>query len=108
MAADVKITLKQRLDIRAKAFLANDELIKDEHLTTAVTEAITLAGAKTSLPVLTDIAFYRFLLLAETNFNDENQRKVYELALKQINKANDNESSAITTPKVKPATNRYL
>ena len=76
--------LKERLSTRAKAFLSNPELVDDGNLTIAINEAIELAGEESSLPVLTDIAFYRYVLLVETNEINEVHFKAYNIALKQI------------------------
>jgi len=98
--------LKERLSTRAKSFLSNPNLVNDESLTVAVNEAIELAGEQTSLPVLVDIAFYRYLLLVETNGVDETHFKAYQLALKQID---DPESpNAKTVSKVRARKNNYL
>ncbi|MBL4774482.1 MAG: hypothetical protein JKY87_00275 [Mariprofundus sp.] len=82
LAAD----LKQRLGIRARAFVSDPDAVTDAHLhlTIAVDETLQLAGAHNPDAVLMDIAFYRYLLLVQTNGVDEEQFKAYLIALKQI------------------------
>ena len=98
--------LKQRLSIRAKAFISDPDLVNDDDLTAAVTEAIELAGEQTSMPVLMDIAFYRYLLLVETNGVDEVHLKAYQIALKQI--TDPDSPNAKTSSKAKVRENQYL
>ena len=98
--------LKERLSTRAKAFISNPDLVDDGNLDIAVNEAIELAGEESPLPVLTDIAFYRFLLLVETNGIDEVHLKAYKVALNQI--TDPASPNAKTKPKAKPRDNQYL
>lgn len=100
--------LKERLSTRAKAFLSNPNLVDDESdkLGLAVGEAIELAGGETSLPVLTDIAFYRFLLLVENNGIDEVHFKAYKVALNQI--TDPASPNAKTKAQAKQRDNKYL
>ena len=97
-------TLKARLDVRAKAFISDPELVTDKYLTIAASEAIEIAGKLTRVPVLMDIAFYRFLLLVEQNGVCEEQFSAYQLALKQIT---DPASPERTTRKMKVRKNPY-
>lgn len=96
---------KQRLNVRAKAFVSDPDLVTDEYLTIACNEAIEIAGEQSREPVLMDIAYYRFLLLVETRGVDEEQFKAYQQALKQI--TDPSSPNASITSKVKSRTNPY-
>ena len=98
-------TLKARLSIRATAFMSDPELVTDEYLGIAANEALEIAGANTNAPVLMDIGFYRFLLLAEQNGVSEDQFKVYQQALTQI--TDTASPNAQTVSKVKTRDNLY-
>ncbi len=98
-------TLKARLEVRAKAFISDPDLVTGEFLGIAVCEALEIAGASTDAPVLMDIAFYRFLLLVEQNGVSDEQFKAYQLALKQI--TDPDSPNAQTTSKAKTRVNRY-
>lgn len=101
-----KFELKQRLEIRAKAFVSDPELVLDDDLSLAVTEAVEIGGEQTRLAVLSDIAFHRYLLLVERNGIDDDQLKAYQLALKQVTDPSAPNSSSKSNARVKP--NGYL
>lgn len=98
-------TFKARLDVRAKAFVSDPDLVTDEFLTIACNEALEIAGTQSRAPVLMDIAYYRFLLLVEQNGVDEEQFKAYQAALKQITDPASPNAQTIT--KTKQRTNPY-
>jgi|GEM_PF-2616432 len=98
--------LTDRLSTRAKAFLSNPNLVTDDNLYIAVNEAIELAGANSSLPVLTDIAFYRYLLLVDASTVSEDHLKAYKIALTQI--TDPDSPNAKTKVQAKQRENSYL
>lgn len=100
-------TLITRLGIRARAFVSDPAAVTDAHLTIAVDETLQLAGLNNPDAVLMDIAFYRYLLLAERNGVDEAQFKAYVSALKQLRDPT-NQSNVIAHAKSKTRNNPYL
>jgi hypothetical protein len=102
-----KVTLINRLGIRARAFVSDPDAVTDAHLTIAADETLQLAGAHNPDAVLMDIAFYRYLLLVEQNGVDEEQFKAYVSALKQITDPTSN-SNMLAHAKSKVRPNPYL
>ncbi len=97
--------LLERLRTRAEAFISDPELVTNEHITIAMEEAEQLAG-DSDAPVLLDIAFYRWQLLALRNGVDDESLKAYQIALKQITDPDAPQSR--TRPKAKTRENPYL
>lgn len=98
--------LQARLHQRVTAYVSDPDLVTTEHLALAVDEAFEVAGANNTMAVLSDIAFYRYLLLVEQNGVDEDQFKAYLHALKQIK--DPTSPNAVTQPSVKTRPNPYL
>ena len=102
--------LTKRLETRAKAFLSNPDEAKPEYIDIAIGEAAEIvgeiAGETTNYPIFMDIAFYRFLLLCQTNGVSEEQFKAYQQALTQI-KTPLPSQSVKGTSRVKTRVNPY-
>lgn len=96
--------LKTRLSTRAKAFVSDPDLVTDDVLGLAGTEALALAGAESPEPVVVDIAYHRLLLQLGINV-DEVAQKAYRLALSQV--SDPQAPNAPTTPTVKQRDNPY-
>jgi len=102
--------LKERLNIRAQAFISDPDLVTDQHLTIAATEAIEIASTQAIAPVLMDIAFYRYLLLVEKGGVTEEHINAYHAALKQLTQPVTaiGQENALITSNVKTRINPYL
>lgn len=105
--------LKERLTIRAQAFVSDPELVIEPYIDIATTEAIEIAGDLTIAPVLTDIAFYRFLLLVNKNgVVEEEQLEAYLQALKKISGRNASDEplpdDGRTASNVRQRPNKYI
>ena len=97
--------LALRLELRTKAYASDPDQITADHIATAVSEAFEVAGENNTMAVLSDIAFYRYLLLIERNGVDEDQFKAYLHALKQIK--DPTSPNAVTDARVKARENPY-
>jgi len=99
--------LKQRLGIRARAFVSDPDAVSDAHLQIATDETLQLAGEHNADAILLDIAFYRYLLLVEQNGVDEAQFKAYTSALKQVSDPTG-QSNVLAHAKSRPRPNPYV